>query len=329
MPWARTHGSEFAPAKYQLIHLTRKNTFDKKQQIHLPGQIISPKSTAKYLGLIIDEKLRWKEQIEGIKNKAAKSAGAIARISGSVWGGNYISLRKIYKATVLPQITYGSSVWYTPEGYKGHNRSTLGTLENIQIRAARYITGAFKATSQAALNIEAHLLPMKFTLEKLAMESTLRIATGPAYEDIIYPRQTLSKRKRTSKTRKISPLETLTRIFETRYGPVKEIETIHPYSAPPDWEPPRTSILSRDEAANQVRDIEKKGYTTIFTDRSGINRKIGSAAVSPQLGRAEAYMGKDSWHTVYSAELYGIFLALLIIVLKRTASREVYIFVDN
>ena len=40
-------------------------------------------------------------------------------------------------------------------------------------------------------------------------------------------------------------------------------------------------------------------------------------------------MGKDSWYTVYSAELYGIFVALLIIVLKRTASQEVHIFVDN
>ena len=67
----------------------------------------------------------------------------------------------------------------------------------------------------------------------------------------------------------------------------------------------------------------------MFTDGSRINKKIGSAAVLPQLGRAEAYIGKDSLYRVYSAELYGIFLALLIIVLKRTASLEVYIFADN
>lgn len=83
-PWAKTHGSQFAPQKYQLLHMDRAGKTYSEQSITIEGKTIQPKKkSVTYLGLKIDGKLSWGEQITAIKEKAAKSIGALARIAGS------------------------------------------------------------------------------------------------------------------------------------------------------------------------------------------------------------------------------------------------------
>jgi hypothetical protein len=51
----------------------------------------------------------------------------------------------------------------------------------------------------------------------------------------------------------------------------------------------------------------------VYTDGSGIEGEIGSAAVCPLLQQTRsAHMGPDTLSTVYAAELQGISLALQI-----------------
>jgi hypothetical protein len=50
--WARTHGSRFSPAKYQLMHFTRARTkFNVTQTMTVAGAEIKPAKTATYLGI--------------------------------------------------------------------------------------------------------------------------------------------------------------------------------------------------------------------------------------------------------------------------------------
>lgn len=58
---------------------------DLNARIILPGQAkpIKAKPKAKYLGVLLDNKLTWKPHIESIKSKVTKSVGALAKISGS------------------------------------------------------------------------------------------------------------------------------------------------------------------------------------------------------------------------------------------------------
>ena len=49
----------------------------------------------------------------------------------------------------------------------------------------------------------------------------------------------------------------------------------------------------------------------VYTDGSGINKKIGTAAVHPATMEVRRmYMGSSEWYTVYSAELWGIVITL-------------------
>jgi hypothetical protein len=73
-----------------------------------------------------------------------------------------MDMRRIYAGTVLPQVMYACSVWSNASA-KGrlYTKRTLNTLKSLQARAARAICRAYKATSNAALDVKAYLLPIK------------------------------------------------------------------------------------------------------------------------------------------------------------------------
>lgn len=136
----------------------------------------------------------------------------------------------------MPQLTYACSVWYLPPEVKGHGKGPLATLESVQTKAIRIITGAYKAISSPALDVEAGILPPKLRLEMLLGESLLRLATSTRYSHVAQMR---SKRK----LRKLTPLEALTARFEPQWKiTLGSVEKIIPFVTPPWIEPPKIHI---------------------------------------------------------------------------------------
>lgn len=137
-PWSQSHASRFGLSKYQLVHLTRQTSAHTAESVQLPsGDIIHAQDYAKYLGLWLDRKLRWKKQVEEIKHKIEKSIKALASLGGSTWGISLHTIRKIYLAVVVPQMSYGCSVWYTPKGEKRHNHGHVRVLQSLQHKAQK------------------------------------------------------------------------------------------------------------------------------------------------------------------------------------------------
>ena len=125
-------------------------------------ELLKPKQHCRILGIIFDSKLNWDEHIKHIQKQATKSFGALTSLAGSTWGIGYTRLWQIYTAVIIPQLLYGCSVWYAPTAEDSNYRVTkIRKLTSIQYRAARIITGAFKATSGLALDVEAFLMPME------------------------------------------------------------------------------------------------------------------------------------------------------------------------
>lgn len=171
--------SVFSPDKFQLIHFTRQRGFDMTQPVHMNQETITPMKSCKYLGLRMDKELNWKAHIQHIKTRASKSIGAPASLAGSTWCLSLKDMRKIYQAVVAPQMMYGCSAWsIARDTGAGYTRQTIDTLNSLQAKAGRIISGAFKATSGPALDIELYLLPMTQQLWKHNAESIGRLCSS-------------------------------------------------------------------------------------------------------------------------------------------------------
>ena len=261
-----------------------------------------------------------------VKGKAIKTIGALSSIAGSTWGGNLLALRRIFKAVIIPQITYGASIWYTLSDEKGHCKALVMQLAQVQALGARLITGAFKATSTQALNIEAHLIPIGLELDKKTNQTAARLYSGPLYPIITQDRSTHLRRT-------FTPLEILEKRHTKLLGSnIQELEKKPAYIVAPWWQPPSVNIPSSKEKAinqhNQYLAQKTVLETLAYTDGSGINNKIGSECII--LGKDVAikkFLRTDKTSTVYMGEMQGIQDSLTYAINEQQTS--IRVFTDN
>ena len=105
---------------------------DKDPVIKIGSETVNRVHTSKSLGVIIDDKLKWEDQIDSISKKVSREIGAIKLIKPYV---PKKCLTQVYNALVQPYFDYCSLVW---QNCKLELQSKLQKLQN---RAARIITG--------------------------------------------------------------------------------------------------------------------------------------------------------------------------------------------
>ena len=106
-------------------------TFPPRPSIN--GSPIEHVTTAKSLGVLIDDKLTWRSHIDKLTQKIASGFGAIQRIRHLVPYA-YGTLHSIYQALVQPHFNYCNIVW-------GNCGVTLqDKLQKLQKRAAHVLT---------------------------------------------------------------------------------------------------------------------------------------------------------------------------------------------
>jgi hypothetical protein len=80
----------------------------------LPSIMINPTKSTKYLGIILDQNLNWKEQLVYVQEKGSKWAAQIHRAIRPSWGLTPRAARKIYIGVAVPRILYGVDIWCVP-----------------------------------------------------------------------------------------------------------------------------------------------------------------------------------------------------------------------
>ena len=102
----------------------------------------------KYLGVIIDDKLSWKEHVKNLTNKTDK---LLLRVIPMCWTRGVLNLRdklKLYRQVFLPMLTYGHEVWFKAIEEK---KTLMESIGKCQRRILRAITGAYRCASTAKL----------------------------------------------------------------------------------------------------------------------------------------------------------------------------------
>lgn len=200
--WAKRHGSQFNPGKYELIHFTRTpRRFDIEHGVQIQGRVIRPAEAIRVLGVHIDAKLRWKHHLRAVESQATRILGAFQSISGSTWGASLQACRQLYMAVARPAITYGAHAWHTPDGCQGAQKGVVKKLRAIQARFLRVTCGAYRATSAEALEIETHIPPIGMFLDLKVARSTLRTCASQAYREAEKATQEIRRQMRSKRGR--------------------------------------------------------------------------------------------------------------------------------
>ena len=112
-----------------VFHRARKKS--KTGKISIRNNAIDEVKSTKFLGAIIDDKLKWTEHIQYIKNKISKSIGILIKIRPYL---DKVTLRNLYFTFVYPYLIYCVEVW-------GNACDThLDPIIKIQKKCVRVIT---------------------------------------------------------------------------------------------------------------------------------------------------------------------------------------------
>jgi len=147
--WQAGCGLGVNPEKTELVLFTRKY----KVTIVVPPKL-------HYLGVILDKKLLWTDNIIDRTRKAAIALFACKKAIGRKWGFSPMIVHWLYTAIVRPILLYGNIVWW-PSLDKNCN---LRIFHKIQGSAELCISGALRTTATEALNTILDLQPLDLKL---------------------------------------------------------------------------------------------------------------------------------------------------------------------
>jgi len=225
------HGAKFEESKYVLVYFTRTRSTNiaDAAHIHIGATTIKPAEEAKYLGVLFDRKLPFRQHIQYAAKKGTQFALAISRITNCTRGPVFQQARTLFTSVAAPRMDYAAIVWYQPfQGTKTLNRQpTVAKLESAQQIAMKAILGTFRTTATSALQIETSLIPTHLRLRYRVLQSWTRMQTAPE----THPINAAIQRAKTSRSNHcISLLEHLAKTFLKYASPT---ETIKPYPFSP------------------------------------------------------------------------------------------------
>ena len=189
--WETPCKVQFHPGKCYVLTISKK-----RHPIHydynLHGHILQHVESTKYLGCTLNKSLDWKQHIQNISNKANSTLGFLRR---NLKISDKRTKELAYKALVRPTLEYASTVW------DPHEKVDAQRLEDVQRRAARFVTGRYHNRSSVSNMIDDLGWP---SLEQRRKEARLtmlyKLSSGLVYSTtVLQPLQRSSGRTTNSR----------------------------------------------------------------------------------------------------------------------------------
>lgn len=333
--WAVEHFSLYETRKFVGVGFSRRKKRNRQRggksepaqrpSITVAGIDIQVKPVHKFLGVLVDQELRFREHAAYAQGKGTAvlmNTKRLVKVRGGMRGE---FARRIYEAVVAPTMLYAADVWCTPdvvvngrtvEGSKG----AKAKLARVQRMGALQVTGALRSTPNDLLEAHAGLLPMSVRVQKICVRAAARIASMPE----THPLHKVARRAARFVKKHRAPLHY---ILKALGEDPREVERIDIVRKPPGWKCPVEVTIdsSVDEAVR--REWSNEADIRVYTDGSGHKGRIGAAAVlyrgfeKPKVARK--CLGRQEEHTVFEGECVGQALGMELLRRELTGRRIV------
>ena len=139
-----------------------------------------------------------------MSNRGKTILHGVKCLGNTIRGANQNTLRQLYRACVLPALTYASPTWYRSDSPQ---KGLIEILEKVQNQGLRRILGAFRTTPSVALNVLSYVPPLQLYIQKLSEGYALRMFRLPLLSPVTQrlPNSYRNKKKPTSKVIPFGP----------------------------------------------------------------------------------------------------------------------------
>ena len=276
--------------------------------------------------MIFDQKLTFKSHLQHVVKKGMMAAIALSGIAKSNWGARHKEVRQLFLSAIATRTDYAACIWHRPKSDNSSARSLQNKkLTTVQRHAMKAITGCYRTTATAALEIESDLDPPWLRLQSKALGSVIRMQTLSEKHPIhSYIREAL--RTCTAVISHRSVLKNILQQFPLATG---KFERIEPYIRSPWWSLKAQVIIEQDKPSARAHHDQMEPESralAIYTDGSGIDGKIGAAAFTTTQV-AHQHLGSNTQFNVYTGELTAINLAVDIA--RHQQANECNIYTDS
>ena len=153
----------FRPKQKKIRYLPQISIFDSEKNRRVT---LEHKSYIKYLGVLIDENLSWKNHLDCVITKISKTIGMIAKLRHFVPSS---VLTNIYKSLILPYLTYGLVAWGNA------SKNYLNKIVVLQKRVLRLIYFVDRKERAIPLFVNAKILSITFLYYEAVCELMLDV----------------------------------------------------------------------------------------------------------------------------------------------------------
>lgn len=158
--WMNEAGLKMAMHKTEVTLITSR-----KERETITLQVgeheVESKPSVRYLGVMIDARLNFKDQVEHACSGAAAVGGALSRLMPNV-GGPKAGRRALLASVVTSILTYGIAIWAGALELQECQRRIYPIGRQLALR----ITSAFRTVSRDAAHVISGLLPIEILAEE-------------------------------------------------------------------------------------------------------------------------------------------------------------------
>lgn len=152
--WLDAHGLSLATQKTELLLLTRRHiptTID----FNIGETTLHTKQCVNYLGIRLDPKMTFSNQIQHAATKSAKITAQLSRLMANI-GGPTQNKRRLLMETSTSILLYGCEVWGDAIKWRKRANALLAAQRTSALR----ITSAYRTVSGAAVLVIAGAVPI-------------------------------------------------------------------------------------------------------------------------------------------------------------------------
>ena len=177
--WSNRWLVKFNPNKTDIMIFSMK-TIQSNFSFDFDGTTLEPVHTHKHLGVIFSSDCKWSKHVDKLIEKTSKQLNVLRKLKFRL---KREYLEKIYMTFIRPILEYSSEVW------DNCGQTNSDRLENIQIEAARIVTGLTSYASRNSIYLETgwEKLSVRREVKKLSMFYKIINNQAPDYLHDLVP----------------------------------------------------------------------------------------------------------------------------------------------